>query len=137
MEKEGQYVKRDLVNLMQGLLQVENLEGVKFALIASQNKALISETLKDIEEKAMPTPEFKVLAEEMQQFNMESEQDLIKTKEEEPENKKIIEERKAQMAEIDKLLDESVEIKLKKLSEAQLPKNINLKQLEAIKLILK
>jgi len=137
MEKSGQYVKRDLVNLMQGLLQVEDLKGVKFALIAAQNKELISEALKDVELKAEPTSEFKALAKEMQHFDMEKQQDEIKAKEEEEGNKEIIDARKKQMEEVDKLLEASVEVDLKKLSESQLPKDINLRQLEAIKLILK
>jgi hypothetical protein len=137
MAKTEQYVKRDLVNLMQGLLQVENLKGVKFALTNSANKEIISNALRDIEEKAIPTKEFQELSAQMQQFDMNADMDKIKAKEEEPENVKIIEERKAQMAEIDKLLEESVELELKTLSESQLPKDINLKQLDAIKLIVK
>jgi len=123
--------------LMQGLLQVENLKGVKFALTNSANKEIISNALRDIEEKAIPTKEFQELSAQMQQFDMNADMDKIKAKEEEPENVKIIEERKAQMAEIDKLLEESVELELKTLSESQLPKDINLKQLDAIKLIVK
>ena len=48
MAKTEQYVKRDLVNLMQGLLQVENLKGVKFALTNSANKEIISNALRAI-----------------------------------------------------------------------------------------
>ena len=127
MAKTENYVKRDLVNFMHGLLQVENLKGVKFALAAAQNKQIITNALKDVEEKAEPTDEFKKLAGEMQQFDMEKEADKIKEKEAEPENAKIIEERKAQMEEVDKLLEESITLELYKLSESQLPKEINLK----------
>tara|TARA_R100001082_G_C4327886_1_gene144223 strand:+ start:364 stop:777 length:414 start_codon:yes stop_codon:yes gene_type:complete len=137
MAKTKNYVKRDLVNLMQGLLQVENLKGVKFALANAKNKQIITTALKDIEEKAVPTEEFQALAQEMQKFNMETEADKIKEKEAEPANVKIIEERKAQMAEVDKLLEDSIELELVTLSESQLPKDINMKQVEAIQLIIK
>jgi len=71
MSKTQKYVKQDLVNLLQSLQAVEELKGVKLAVAVQKNYAIIGDSLKDIEEKAVPTDDFLKLADEMQKFDME------------------------------------------------------------------
>lgn len=136
MKKET-YVKRDLVALLQGLMAVENLKGVKFATVANKNKALVIKELKSIEVKAEPSEDFLKLAQEMQQYDMQKDVDKIKAKEAEEQNKVVIDARKIQLEEIDVLLNETSNLNLFKLAESHLPVDITLKQLEGINLIVK
>lgn len=136
MSKEKTYVKKELVGLLQGLIQVEELKGVKFAMVATKNRTIIAELLKEVEAKAEPTDAFKVLSQEMQRYDMDADIEKVKAKEAEPKNAKIIEVRKKQMEEVEKMLEESVKAKLVTLTEDNLPLDINTKQLDAIKLIL-
>lgn len=136
MSKEKTYVKKELVGLLQGLIQVEELKGVKFAMVATKNRTIIAELLKEVEAKAEPTDAFKVLSQEMQRYDMDADIEKVKAKEAEPENAKIIEVRKKQMEEVDKMLEASVKAKLITVTEDNLPVDINTKQLDAIKLIL-
>ena len=117
MSKEKTYVKKELVGLLQGLIQVEELKGVKFAMVATKNRTIIAELLKEVEAKAEPTDAFKVLSQEMQRYDMDADIEKVKAKEAEPKNAKIIEVRKKQMEEVEKMLEESVKAKLVTLTE--------------------
>ena len=93
--------------------------------------------LKDIEDKAIPSSAFLALAGEMQQYNMETEIEKVKAKEAEPENAKLIEERKKQLDVVAELLQAEVDIKLFKIDKKDLPIEITSKQLGMINLIVK
>ena len=67
------YKKQQLVDLLTGLQEVQDLKGVELAVCSQKNTKMIDELLADIELKARPTKEFVDLAAEMQQFNMETE----------------------------------------------------------------
>ena len=95
------YVKHDLVNLLQGMQNVENLRGVKLASVVSKNHAIITDALKDIEDKAKPSEEFLQLSRDMQQYDMEKDRQLVEAKE--LENKELIDSRNNQMKEVDEL----------------------------------
>jgi len=129
------YKKQQLVDLLTGLQEVQDLKGVELAVCSQKNTKMIDELLADIELKARPTKEFVGLASEMQQFNMETEIEKVKAKEQEPENAKIIQERRAQLDEIAKLLQEDIECKLFKISKKDLPVDITGKQVGLINLI--
>jgi hypothetical protein len=137
MSKTQKYVKQDLVNLLGSLQAVEELKGVKLAVAVQRNYAIIGEALKDIEKKAIPSAEFMTLAEEMQKFNMETEMEKVKEKEELPENAEIIEKRKAQLEEVKSLLSEEIDLKLALITEKELPSEITGRQLASIALIIK
>jgi len=137
MSKTQKYVKQDLVNLLQSLQAVEELKGVKLAVAVQKNYAIIGDSLKDIEEKAVPTDDFLKLADEMQKFDMEKEIEEVKKKEALPENVKIIEARKKQLNKVGELLQEETELELALVAEKDLPSEITGKQLASIALIIK
>jgi|19_taG_2_1085344.scaffolds.fasta_scaffold01049_3 peroxiredoxin family protein len=131
------YKKQELVDLMHGLMQVEDLKSVGLAVCAQENIRHINDMLKDIEDKAIPSSAFLALAGEMQQYNMETEIEKVKAKEAEPENAKLIEERKKQLDVVAELLQAEVDIKLFKIDKKDLPIEITSKQLGMINLIVK
>jgi len=137
MSKTQKYVKQDLVNLLQSLQTVEELKGVKLAVAVQKNYAIIGDSLKDIEAKAVPTDDFLKLADEMQKFDMETQIEEVKKKEALPENVKIIEARKKQLDKVGKLLKEEAELELALVAEKDLPSEITGKQLASIALIIK
>ena len=137
MAKQMKYKKQELVDLMHGLMQVEDLKSVGLAICAQENIRHINNMLKDIEDKAIPSSAFLALAGEMQQYNMETEVEKVKAKEAEPENAKLIEERKKQLDVVAELLQAEVDIKLFKIDKKDLPIEITSKQLGMINLIVK
>ena len=137
MAKKQNYVKQELVNLLQSLQAVENLKGVKLAIAIQRNYKIIGNALQDIEEKAIPSEDFMKLADHMRTFDMEKDIEKVKEEEAKPENAKLIEERKKQLDEVNVLLKEDIELALAKIAEKDLPSEITGKQLASIKLIIK
>tara|TARA_Y100000592_G_C5300978_1_gene235476 strand:+ start:175 stop:588 length:414 start_codon:yes stop_codon:yes gene_type:complete len=137
MAKKQNYVKQELVNLLQSLQAVENLKGVKLAIAIQRNYKIIGNALQDIEEKAIPSEDFMKLADHMRTFDMEKDIEKVKEEEAKPENAKLIEERKKQLDEVNVLLKEDIELALAKIAEKDLPSEITGKQLASIELIIK
>tara|TARA_R110002012_G_scaffold1863_9_gene9012 strand:- start:13091 stop:13513 length:423 start_codon:yes stop_codon:yes gene_type:complete len=135
-EKLSTYKKQELVDLIAGLQEVENLKSQVLAVVSHQNVTMINGLLKDVEEIAQPSVEFMKLANEMQQFDMETELDKVKEKEALPENAKLIKERKEQIDKVTELLSAEVDCKLHKIKQVDLPIDITPKQLTRIQLIL-
>ena len=137
MAKKQNYVKQELVNLLQSLQAVENLKGVKLAIAIQRNYKIIGSALQDIEEKAIPSEDFMKLADHMRTFDMEKDIEKVKEEEAKPENAKLIEERKKQLDEVNVLLKEDIELALAKVAEKDLPSEITGKQLASTELIIK
>jgi len=135
--KKNVYKKQELVDLLTGIQGIQDLKGLELALCGTKNVKIIDDLLSDIEVKARPSEEFLKLAAEMQEFNMETEIEKVKAKEQEPENAKIIKARKKQLDEITELLSEEVECKLVKVEKKHLPADITGKQIGLINLIVK
>ena len=111
---------REMLETLQGLYSVQDLKGVKFAVAVSKNIERLKTELLHIDEASKPTPEFQKLLDKAKTF--EDEKDIKKL---EKENKSLIDERKAQLAEVD-------EIELVTMSEQNLPQDITAKQLGTI-----
>ena len=77
-KKKNVYKKQQLVDLLTGLQDVQNLKGVELAVCSQKNTELIDNLLADIEVKARPPKDFVDLATAMQQFNMETEIEKVK-----------------------------------------------------------
>ena len=117
----------EFVELFNGLTAVQQLKGVKFGLLVSKNIRVIQEELKDIEEASKPSEEFLELSQKMQVLmNKKDDEAIAKL---EKENKELVDARKEQLAEIDKLLLEETEIELHGISEDCLPKDITGEQI--------
>ena len=117
----------EFVELFNGLTAVQSLKGVKFGLLVSKNIRTIQEELKDLEEASKPTNEFIELSQKVQVL-MNNKDDEAITKLEE-ENKELVDARKAQLEEIDKLLLEETEIELHGIPEDCLPTDITGEQI--------
>ena len=129
--------KTDFVEILQGLFLVKDLKGKKFSLIVSKNIKLIQDSLKDLEHQGMPSKEFIELANKIKALSSdltEESKDQIKLLEE--ENANIIDERKAQIAEIKERLDEELELELIPMKEDVLPEDISTEQLMALEKII-
>lgn len=139
--KMTSYNYRDLANLLQGLISVQDLKGVKFSLQVTKNINLIKAELEHLEDAAKPTDEFNQLAMQVKEIeadpNVEQEDKMTQIKEIEDKNPELIDARKAQIDEFNKMLDDETEISLFKLSENHLPADITPKQLASISLIIK
>ena len=90
----------------------------------------LQQELNDLEEASKPTEEFIELSAKANGLEQEALVELEK------ENSKLIEERKAQLVEVDKLLDEESEIQLHNMQEDILPINITAAQITSIDKIL-
>tara|TARA_R110000787_G_scaffold286267_1_gene403912 strand:+ start:3600 stop:3998 length:399 start_codon:yes stop_codon:yes gene_type:complete len=123
---------REVVDLMNGLMNVQNLEGKEFSLIISKNIQIIQEELADIEEAARPSEEFLELSKKANTLNNDKEAlDAL-----EEENKEVVDKRKAQLAEIDTMLEDSINIELHSMTEDVLPEKITAAQVTAINKLL-
>tara|TARA_R100000005_G_C5000619_1_gene207494 strand:- start:156 stop:557 length:402 start_codon:yes stop_codon:yes gene_type:complete len=117
----------EFVELFNGLTAVQQLKGVKFGLLVSKNIRVIQEELKDIEEASKPTDEFLGLSQKMQVLMNQKDDEAIAKLEE--ENKELVDARKEQLAEVDKLLLEETEIELHGIPEDCLPADITGEQI--------
>ena len=84
---------------------------------------------------AQPTPDFIELSQKVAEFEQKKDLDGIKKLEE--KNKKLVDARKKQLAELDKLMKETAKVTLSTFSEDILPAEINGKQLEGIETLIK
>jgi|7_EtaG_2_1085326.scaffolds.fasta_scaffold91159_2 predicted transcriptional regulator len=129
--------KRELVETINGLFNVQEMPGKSFGLLVSKNIQIIKTALKEVEEIGKPSEEFMKLAnrvQEIAQANPENGQDMVK--ELEKENKALVDERKVQLEKVDGMLTEEIEIHLEKIPHEVLPEDISGKQLTGIKLLI-
>ena len=124
---------REIVDLFNGLQSVQDLQGVRFGLLVSKNVRIIQQELSDLEEASKPSDEFVVLSQKVNALNDDKE--AIQKLEE--EQKELIEARREQLKEIEKLLDEEIEISLHPVKEDVLPENITAAQITAIDRLMK
>lgn len=121
---------RQLLNLYRGLEGVKEIKGSRFAVLVGKNMKEIKHILNPIEEAAVPSPEFQTIS--IQMRDLADAQDKEAMDQLEKDNQDLIEERKAQMASIEDMLDENVELMLHAIREDQLPDAITGEQVEKI-----
>ena len=125
--------KQEFVDLINGLLQVQELKGKKFSLLVSKNLNILQKNLEDVQKAGTPSEEFLELA---QKVNMiasgkapDSQEQIDKL---EAENKELVEARKEQMAKVSEMLKEEIELELNILPEDTLPEDVTAKQINSI-----
>ena len=123
---------REFVDLINGLFKVQDLQGVRFGLVVSKNIRILQQELKDLEEASQASPEFIELSQKVNSLGEDAEA-IAKL---EAESTDLVEERKNQLLEIDKMMEESAEIKLHGIKEDILPENITAAQIVGIDKIL-
>ena len=119
--------KGEFVELFNGLTSVQKLKGVKLGLLVSKNIRIIQEELKDIEEASKPSDDFLELSQKVQVLMNQDKKDEIADLEK--ENAELVQSRKNQLEEVDKLLLEETEIELHAIPEDCLPTDITGEQI--------
>ena len=129
--------KGELVNLINGLYQVQEVKGKDFSLIVSKNISTLHEALKEIEKVGTPSEEFLKLAGEVNEIANKGEENAKEVIEQlEKENEELVTARREQMDKVLNMMKEEVSVKLQLLSENDLPEDITAKQINSLEKIL-
>jgi len=130
--------KGELVNLINGLFQVQELKGKKFGLAVSKNIKILKQELKNLEDMSKPSEEFMKLAEQVNEIaNKDSEDSKEQIENLEKENEVLVKTRRDQMDKITILMEEEISVKLNSLTEEALPEEISASQINNIIKIIK
>ena len=134
------YTNKELGDILQGLVAVKDLKGVRFSLQITKNINLIKSELEHIEEAAKPSEEFLEIAKQVQVIEKsgapEEEMKAAVAKIEE-ENAELVEARKKQIEEFNSMLEDETELSLFMISESHLPEDITAQQLMGINQLIK
>jgi len=120
------------VDLLQALYGVQELEGLKFATKVAINMSNIEERLKPLDEVMKPSKEFEAFAKIIQEVQGDQE----KIAELEEQNAELVEERKKQIATVEAMLQDQIEVELIKIPSNILPDKINAQQIRGLKLLI-
>lgn len=121
---------RDLLNLYKGLEDVKSIKGARFAVLVGKNMKELRNILDPLEKAAVPGLEFQELSVVMQKHIEEENKEAIEKLE--ADNKELIEERKQQLADVETMLDNEIEVNLHPIREDQLPEDITGEQVEKL-----
>ena len=121
---------RDLLNLYKGLEAVKSIKGARFAVLVGKNIKELRNILDPLEQAAVPGHEFQELSVEMQKHIEAEDQQAIEKLEE--DHKDLIDQRKKQLADVETLLDNEIEVQLHPIREDQLPEDITGEQVEKL-----
>lgn len=118
---------REATTLYRALEQVKNIKSTRFAFVVAKNIKEIGQLLAPLEKEAIPTPEFIEISNQAHKLAEKEDKEGIEKLEE--ENKEIVEARKAQLAKVEKMLDESVHIPVQRFKKESLPEDLSTEQL--------
>jgi hypothetical protein len=121
---------RDLLNLYKGLEAVKSMKGARFAVLVGKNIKELRNVLDPLEQAAVPSIEFQELSIEMQRLIEAEDQAAIEKLEK--ENNELVEQRKRQLADVEELLDNEIEVHLHSIREDQLPEEITGEHVERL-----
>tara|TARA_B100001057_G_scaffold53533_1_gene47540 strand:- start:5903 stop:6307 length:405 start_codon:yes stop_codon:yes gene_type:complete len=121
---------REFLDLFRGLEAVKQIKGARFAVLVGKNLKELRHVLEPIEKAAMPTYEFQEISVKMQELAEADNKDGMSSLEE--QNQELIEERKAQLAAVEDMLDEPSEVYLHVIKESQLPEEITGEHIEKL-----
>ena len=130
--------KAEFVNLINGLFQVQELQGKKFGLAVSRNITTLKKELQHLEDLGKPSEEFMKLAQKVNEISaIDPENSKVEIDKLEKENEELVKLRREQMDNVTELMKDEMSIKLKTLSENILPDEITAKQINSIEKIIK
>tara|TARA_R110002072_G_scaffold39509_1_gene113313 strand:+ start:436 stop:849 length:414 start_codon:yes stop_codon:yes gene_type:complete len=125
--------KGELVNLINGLFQVQELKGKKFGLAVSKNIKILKDELQDLEDMGKPSEEFMALAAQVNEIangGAEDSKEVIDNLEK--ENEVLVKERREQMDKITILMKDELSVELNTVPESTLPEEISAAQINNI-----
>lgn len=117
----------EAVDIYKGLQEVKDIKGSRFSIVVAKNMKTLIEELKDIDKLATPSDEFMQVSAQVHKLAESEDVEGIQKLEE--DHKDLIESRKKQLEEVEKLLEKEVSIPIYKLREDQLPNELNSEQL--------
>ena len=117
----------EFIELFNGLAAVQKLKGVKFGLVVSKNVRIIQNELDYLEDASKPTEEFVALSVQINKLMNDKKDEEVKALEE--KNAELIQERKNQLTELEKLMEEEAEIEFVNIPEDCLPADISGEQI--------
>ena len=110
----------ELIDLINGLFNVQDLQGMRFGLVVSKNIRILQTELKDLEEASKASDAFVALSQKANSLDGDTEAlELL-----EKENEELVKERRVQMEEMEKMMEDAVEVELHEILESLLPENI-------------
>ena len=125
----------ELVDLMNGLFNVQDLKGKGFALKVSDNMKSLQQILEPVEEAGKPTEEFVKFAQDVQKLQQSKDSDAIKKLEE--SNPELVNARKVQMEKVQEMLKkEAEEVELQVFTKEMLPADISGRQITSLEKII-
>ena len=119
---------QEAVDLLQALYTVQELEGLQFAKRVAANFKNIEKKLQPLDDTLRPSKEFEEFAKIIQEVQGDEE----KIKEFEEQNAHLVDERKAQIAAVEKLLQDDISLDIVIIPDNTLPRVINAKQLKGL-----
>ena len=122
------------VDLLNGLYNVQELPGLKFAQKVVENIDILEKELAPLNDALKPSKEFEVFA---QKVRLEAGNDPKKVEELESQEPELVNARKKQLETVQEMLKATTEIQLRKIYQNELPKEISAVQLKGIRKIIK
>jgi hypothetical protein len=122
------------VDLLNGLYNVQELPGLKFAQKVVENIDILEKELAPLNDALKPSKEFEVFA---QKVRLEAGNDPKKVEELESQEPELVNARKKQLETVQEMLKATTEIELRKIYQNELPKEISAVQLKGIRKIIK
>ena len=119
---------QEAVDLLQALYSVQELEGLQFAKRVASNITNIEKMLQPLDDTMRPSKEFEEFAKIIQEVQGDEE----KIKDLEDQNVDLVEERRGQIAAVEKLLQDDISINMTIIPDSALPRTINAKQLKGL-----
>lgn len=118
---------QELVELLKALQNVTNVKSTRFAFLVSKNLKELERHLRPLEEQAKPSQEFQRVA--AQAHKLAEAEDKKGIEALEAEHADLIEERKAQIAKLEELMEQNAEIYVHKIKRSALPEDLTTEQL--------
>ena len=124
MQTQITTTNREILSMLKGLERVKQLKGSsRFAILVGRNIKNFSTQLHPIEKEAVPSQEFIALSMDIQKLIEKEDEKGIEQLE--SENKELVEARKEQLAKVESMLDQSVEVYVELIEEKHLPEEIS------------
>ena len=125
----------ELVDLMNGLFNSQDIKGKEFALAVSKNISILQEHLDHVEQAGRPSQEFVKFAQEIRMAQDAKDDESVK--ELESKNAELIAERKLQIEKVQGLLkEESKEVELHVITQNQIPHDVTARQMNNLEKII-
>jgi len=125
----------ELVDLMNGLFNVQDLKGKGFALKVHENMKSLQQILEPVEEASKPTEEFVKFAQDVQKLQQSKDSEGVQKLEE--SNPELVSARKVQMEKVQEMLkNEAKEIELQVFTKEMLPTDISGRQVTNLEKII-